>query len=77
MHNLFSFVINLQKGYKAYKGKKLLLSKIWIHYHKKGSLHGIKVMEMWHEVIYLWVLPFQGSSRLVLDLEFICMLLLA
>jgi hypothetical protein len=43
----------------------------------KGSLYGTKVMEKWHEVMYLYILPFQMDSRLMLDLEFICKLLLA
>jgi hypothetical protein len=43
----------------------------------KGSLDGIKVMEKWHEVMYLYILPFKGGFRLILDLEFIFKLLLA
>jgi hypothetical protein len=31
----------------------------------KGSLHGIKVMEKWHEVMYLYILPFHDSSYLI------------
>jgi hypothetical protein len=43
----------------------------------KGSLQGTKVMEKWYEVMYLYILPFQRGSKLMLDLEFICKLLLA
>jgi hypothetical protein len=43
----------------------------------KGSLHGTKVMDKWHEVMYLYILPFQRGSSHMLDLEFIRKLLLA
>jgi hypothetical protein len=29
----------------------------------KGSLDGTKVMEKWHEVMYLCILPFQGEFQ--------------
>jgi hypothetical protein len=43
----------------------------------KGSLDGTKEMKRWHEVMYLSILRFKGGFWLMLDLEFICKLLLA